>query len=142
MRTNLAHILVIEREVAMLNFISSALRQDGHTVTEARGPNEAASIVGRQGRDIDLVLTEADMTPISGFEFMKRITQKGIDIPLLFTTSSPNLAGAIAAMSGDDAVIEKPFAGSALRKGEATFLNKRRGCSISNRDAVTGTRAA
>ena len=138
----MARILVIEQELTLLNLISSILRQDGHTVTETGDPMAALVIVERQGRGIDLVLTDVDMTPISGFEFMKRTTGKGIDIPILFTSSSPNLAKVIAAGFGNHAVIEKPFAASALRKGVGKFLAKRKRLSLASREPATGTKAA
>jgi CheY-like chemotaxis protein len=47
-------------------------------------PSDAHSIVLRGAEEIALVLTDVEMGPISGFEFVKRLGHKGIDIPTLF----------------------------------------------------------
>ena len=133
---------MIEQEVVTLNLVSSILRQDGHTVMAASDPIEALGIVERQGHNIDLVVTDVDTTPISGFEFMKRVTGKGIDIPVLFTSGSPNLTGVIAATLGDHAVIAKPFSPSALRKRVGRFLAKRRHRPSAGRESETDIQAA
>jgi CheY-like chemotaxis protein len=80
----MARILVIEHDLNLLNLISSVLRQDGHTVTETSDPTEALAIAERQPKDFDLILTDVELHPISGFEFVRRLTIKGIHIPTQF----------------------------------------------------------
>jgi CheY-like chemotaxis protein len=138
---HMARILVIGQEIVMLNLTSSILRQDGHTVTKTSDPMAAIGIVERRACDIDLVLTDVDMTPISGFEFMTHITRKGIDIPILFASNSSNLARVIASTFGDHAVIEKPFDAAALRKRVGRFVTKRKRLSLAGRESGTGIKA-
>ena len=118
----MAPILVIEQELVLLGLISSTLRLDGHTIIDTSDPIEALSIVERRKQEIDLVLTDAETTPISGFEFVKRLTAKGIDIPVLFISGCPNLAGVIASTLGKSSVIETPFTASALRRSVNRLL--------------------
>ena len=69
----MAHILVIEDEFVLFGLISSTLRLEGHTIIEASDPMDALSIVDKRIHEIDLVLTDVEMNPISGLEFVKRI---------------------------------------------------------------------
>jgi two-component system response regulator FlrC len=120
----MARILVIEHDVILLNLISSVLRRDGHTVVETTDPMHALTIAEEQTQAFDLVLTEVEMQPISGFELMKRLILKRINIPAQFISGFSTIAGVIASTYGADAVIRKPFTAAALRKGVAKSLAK------------------
>jgi DNA-binding NtrC family response regulator len=142
MRADMARILVIDDEVVMLGLISSTLRQDGHIITETSDPIDALSIVDQYRQEIDLVLTDVETKPISGFEFVKRITQRGIDIPVLFMSDYPSLAEVISSTLGKGAVIEKPFTASDLRRSVARFLARRNRRSTANRESNSDPKAA
>jgi FixJ family two-component response regulator len=81
-------------------------------------------IVGQRKEEIDLVLTDVEMKPISGFEFVKRMKHNKIEIPTLFMSGDPNMAGVIATGLGPGVVIEKPFAASVLRQKVSRCLAK------------------
>jgi CheY-like chemotaxis protein len=138
----MARILVIEHDLNLLNLISSVLRQDGHTVTETSDPTEALAIAERQPKDFDLILTDVELHPISGFEFVRRLTIKGIHIPTQFMSELPGIAHVIASTIGAHAVIEKPFAAPTLRKGVAKFLADCNRRSSATRESGTGIKAA
>ena len=120
----MAHILVIENEDVLLGLISSTLRSEGHLLIETSDAIEALSIVVQRKQEVDLVLLDVELKPISGFEFVKRMAQKGIDIPALFISGYSGVTGVIASTLGKGAVIEKPFTASALRQSVAKFLAK------------------
>ncbi len=133
----MARILVIDGEVVLLGLISNTLRLDGHIITDTSDPIEALSIVDQRRQEIDLVLTDVETKPISGFEFVKRMTEKGIDIPVLFMSCYPSLVGVISSTLGKRAVIEKPFTSTALHQSVTMALAKR-----NRRLNTSGTRAA
>jgi two-component system cell cycle sensor histidine kinase/response regulator CckA len=120
----MAIILVIEQDIILLNLISSALRQDGHTVIETTDPMHALTIAAEHAAALNLVLTDVEMEPISGFEIVKRLILNRIDIPAQFISGFPGITGVIASTYGAHAVIEKPFTASELRKGITRFLTK------------------
>jgi CheY-like chemotaxis protein len=120
----MARILVVGQDVILLNLISSILRHDGHTVVETTDPMVALTIAEKQTQAIDLVLTDVEMQPISGFELVKRLILERINIPAQFISGFPTIAGVIGSTYGADAVIRKPFTAPALRKGVAKFLAK------------------
>ncbi len=133
----MARILVIDGEVALLCLISNTLQLDGHIITETSDPIESLSIVDQRRQEIDLVLTDVETKPISGFEVVKRMTEKGIDIPVLFMSCYPSLAGVISSILGEGAVIEKPFTSAALRQSVTRALAER-----NRRSTTSGARAA
>jgi two-component system response regulator len=133
----MAFILVIEQEAVLLSLISNTLRLDGHTIMETNDPIEALSIVNQRKQEIDLVLTGVDMSPISGFEFVKRINQDGVNISALFISAYPGITGVIRSILGERAVIEKPFTSASLRQSVARALAKR-----NRRSNTSGTKAA
>ncbi len=133
----MALILVIEQEDVLLGLISSTLQLDGHTIMKTNDPIEALSMVDQRKQEIDLVLTGVDMTPISGFEFVKRINQNGVNISALFISGHPGITGVIRSTLGERSAIEKPFTSAALRQSVARALAKR-----NRRSNTGGTRAA
>jgi DNA-binding NtrC family response regulator len=138
----MARILVIEQEPALLNLTACILRQDGHTITETRDPMEALSIVSQCKQEIDLVLTDVDTKPISGFEFVKRITAMGIGVPVLFTSDSSRLVDVITASLGAGSIVEVPFTAPALRHSLSRFLAKHHRKATASKDLPGGTKAA
>jgi DNA-binding NtrC family response regulator len=120
----MARILVIEQDIILLSVISSALRQSGHTVIETTDPIQALRIAEEQAQALSLVLTDVETEPISGFELVKCLVIKGIDIPTQLVSGFSNVAWVIASTFGEHAVIQKPLTEAALQKGVARFLAK------------------
>jgi CheY-like chemotaxis protein len=118
------------------------LRESGHTVTETSDPIHALTIVAEHTQAIDLILTDVEMEPISGFEFVKRLTLKRIHIPVQFVSGLSGIIGVIVATFGVHAVIEKPFTADALRKGVAKFLTKCNRRSSADRESGAKIKAA
>lgn len=107
----MANILVIGDEVILLDLIANA----GHDLTPLCGPLAALGAQATGHRRIDLLLTEIDMEPISGFELARRLSKTRFTGPVLFMSGYPALAGAVAENLGERAVLEKPFTVGKLR---------------------------
>jgi len=118
----MAHIIVIDDEEVLLGLISHTLRLDGHTIMETSDPLEALTIAGRPGQQLDLVITDVEMKPISGVELVKRLAQMGFKVPVLFMSGHPSVCGALASSLGDRHSIDKPFTASRLRQGVNALL--------------------
>lgn len=120
----MANILLIDKEPVLLDVISNTLRLDGHDVTAVRDPL-AALASHETGRNvIDLLLTDIDMKPISGFEVVNRLGRNGFTGSVLFMSEYSTLAAAVARSLGERAILEKPFTAVQLRSAVAKSLRK------------------
>lgn len=97
----MANILLIDDEPVLLDVVSNTLRHDGHDVTAMGNPLSALLASYAGGNPIDLVLTDIDTKPISGFEVVRRLTRKGFDGSVLFMSEYPSLAAAVAQSLGN-----------------------------------------
>ena len=111
----MAHILVVDDEPLLLDLISATLRLDGHEVTAVGDPPAALSMQEAGQLPVDLLLTDVEMRPISGFELVRRLTKLGFDSPVLFTTGYPALSDVVAGSLGARFILEKPFTAAQLR---------------------------
>jgi len=119
----MANILVVEDEVMVLDLIASTLRLDGHSVAGLTNPLAALDVSACE-RSIDLLLTDIEMRPISGFELVKRLSKMGLTSPVLFMSGYPALAGAVANSLGRTWIIQKPFTAGQLRAAvRSAFTN-------------------
>jgi two-component system OmpR family response regulator len=125
----MALICVLDDEPTLLDLISTTLRSDGHKVLAVANPNAACdAIIGAQP-SVDLLITEAQIKPISGFELVKRLRSKGIECPVIFTSHHHGIAAVLTESLGRRSVIEKPFSAAELR-------------SVVRKSLVTGKRNA
>jgi DNA-binding NtrC family response regulator len=120
----MANILLIDDDAVLLDLISNTLRLAGHTVSALRGPLAAFEFFGAGKLPIDLVLTDIDLTPISGFELMKRLRKRGFKSPVLFMSGYRGLAEAVAESFGQRTVLEKPFTAPQLRSAVHKALQR------------------
>ena len=107
----MAKILVIDNEQTWIR----DLKADGHEVVVAQNPLLALQSVARGQDRIDLLLTNVETKPISGFEVVKRLTEKGFDGSVLFMSESPALVAAVSQALGKHSILAKPFAVADLR---------------------------
>jgi DNA-binding NtrC family response regulator len=120
----MANILLIDDEPVLLDLISNTLRLDGHDVNAISNPLVALASQSAVKTPIDLVVTDIDMKPISGFELVKRLSKEGFSGPVLFMSGYPALAAAVAESLGDRTVLEKPFTSAQLRAAVAKALRR------------------
>jgi DNA-binding NtrC family response regulator len=122
----MANILAIDDEAVLLCLIATTLRRDGHDVTATDDPLAAIDSFIAGSLAVDLLLINVSMTPISGFETVKRLIKAGFDGPVLFTTGCSTLSGAVVNSLGERAVIEKPFTAPQLRAAIGRALARNR----------------
>lgn len=109
-------VLVIEDDTVLLALIANTLQVDGYVVHTAADSVNACAILRDSGPAIDLVLTDVEVTPLSGLEVAKRIKQSGLPIPVLFMSGYSTVADVIRDSVGREAVLQKPFTAAALRQ--------------------------
>ena len=108
----MAHILVIDDEVAMLQLIKRVLEKDGHCLTLQAN---AKSALDMDFRRYDLILLDIMMPDIDGFELCDQIRPR-VDCPIIFLTAKTQEADVVRGLGlGGDDYITKPFSTNELR---------------------------
>ena len=115
--------VVIDDEPLLLDLISATLRSEGHAVHAVADPLAGLSLCQSQS-GVDLLITDVDMRPISGFEVVKRLRLSNVEIPVLFMSGYPNVSGVISKTLGESAVLDKPFTAAQLRTAVNRALRK------------------
>jgi DNA-binding NtrC family response regulator len=111
----MARIFVIDDEQILLDLVFAVLQLDGHQVSVMDNPVAAANAIIDARPPVDLVISDADMKPISGFELAARIRRGGIACPIVFMSGHHGLAGIMDDPVGRRMLVEKPFTAAMLR---------------------------
>ncbi|HEY3837555.1 MAG TPA: response regulator [Bryobacteraceae bacterium] len=119
-------ILVVQNDPVLLGLVSGSLRPEGLAIIEAKSPTDALRLAPQEFQTIDLVIAEINSRPITGIEFMRRLTRKGVNVPVLFMSASRTMVNVIAGSLGQSAVIEEPFTGAQLRDSVNRCLSAQR----------------
>jgi signal transduction histidine kinase len=114
-------ILVVEDEPALLRVVTRILQRNDYSVLAAANGAEALALAA--DHEFDLLLTDAVMPGISGFELAERVRQTRPEASVLFMSGySPDLAGPGRALPVDTALIQKPFTQRALLDAVRTAI--------------------
>ncbi len=101
------NILVAEDNDVSREMMSGVLRTQGYRVFGAIDGESAIKVV--EDRPIDLALVDVNMAPKGGFEFVKYLMVKGIDMPVVIITGDDGGHILMEASSlGVSKVIQKP----------------------------------
>jgi two-component system, cell cycle sensor histidine kinase and response regulator CckA len=82
--TGAGTILLVEDEDAVRVFSSRALRNKGYLVLEARHGEEALTIMAREGKKIDLLISDVVMPQMDGPTMMTKIREQWPDLKVIF----------------------------------------------------------
>lgn len=93
--TGTGTILLVEDETPVRIFSTSALASKGYNVLEADCAEAALDIVKKQGKDIDLIVSDVVMPGMSGPDMIKQVTEEYPDVKVIFISGY-----------GEDAFIE------------------------------------
>lgn len=117
----MAHILVIDDEQEILEFIKIALERDGHLVQTA---TKTTDISFEKIRFADLILLDVMMPDEDGFSYCERIRNM-VDCPILFVTAKTSENDLIHGLGiGADDYIQKPFSVAELRARVSAHLRR------------------
>ncbi len=102
-------ILVVEDEPALGRLLKQALDESGFVAAVA-GDGEEGLRLADGGRGADLLVVDAMMPVLDGFEMVRRLRASGARVPVLFLTARDAPADRIAGLDlgGDDYMV-KPF---------------------------------
>jgi len=101
-------ILLVEDDVMLADAVTRALRQSAHSVQTARTGLEADQALS--GNRWDLVLLDAGLPKMDGFEVLRRLRQRRSPIPVLILTVRDSVEDLVTGLDlGADDYLTKPF---------------------------------
>ena len=119
----MAQILAIDDERAVLDALARVLARDGHEVVKESDP---ARVPEMNLARFDLVLCDAMMPGLDGFELVRRI-RPVFDGPIIFLTAKVAEEDAVTGYGlGADDYVRKPFGAAELRAKVAAHLRRER----------------
>lgn len=107
-------ILVVDDDPDILRLCATALRQQGHEITECNSGNEALAkaLVG----DFDLALCDLSLPDIHGLEIVRAIKLQARDLPVIVMSAlDPREWRSKSASAGADHFLAKPLRLDVLR---------------------------
>jgi two-component system response regulator ArlR len=103
------HLLIIEDEIGIVNFLKQGLEEEGFSITTANNGMEGLEKATHQS--FDLILLDWMLPKMTGLEVCKALRTKDIQIPIIFLTAKDTLQETIEGLkAGANDYIKKPFA--------------------------------
>jgi DNA-binding response OmpR family regulator len=100
-------ILVVDDEPAIVQVIRDRLLGEGFQV-RAAGSGEAA--LAAAGDPLDLIILDLMLPDLDGFEVLRRLRQKGLDLPVIILTARDDDVDVVVGLElGADDYVVKPF---------------------------------
>lgn len=108
LKASAARILVVEDEPAINDVVSTALRYQGHTVTQVE--NGLSGLAEAEKSSFDLIVLDVMLPGLDGFEICRRLRDSGRFAPVLFLTARDDPKDRINGfVTGGDDYLTKPF---------------------------------
>ncbi|MDP3895767.1 MAG: sigma-54 dependent transcriptional regulator, partial [Mesorhizobium sp.] len=117
-------ILIVDDDPVQRRLVDAAVSKFGHQTLVADGGEAGlAYFDGPQGGDIALVILDLVMPGIGGLDVLRRLRERGIDIPVIVQTSQGGIDTVIAAMrAGAFDFVVKPASPDRLNAAIASAL--------------------
>ena len=101
-------VLIVEDDAAMLRGLTTALRAEGYEIMTAERGDEGLRLL--RGRQPDLVLLDAMLPGMSGFEVCRMARAEKIAVPIIMLTARSLEADRVSGLDlGADDYVTKPF---------------------------------
>jgi len=119
----MARILVVDDDAAVRSFVSRALEQHGHAVTQAADGDTALAHLAADP-DIGLLVTDIVMPGMDGLDLARAALSRRADLRILLMTGymASVVTPDVAAVPGDD-VVTKPFSLATICEKVDVVLN-------------------
>lgn len=120
-----AHILIVDDERSMQEFLEIFFRREGHLVSVASGASEARERLELD--EIDVVISDMQMPDGSGLDVLRAAQELCPEVPVIMITAFATTDSAISAMKdGAYDYVTKPFKVDELGVVVAKALEKKR----------------
>lgn len=102
------HILIVEDEVGIVQFLQQGLEEEGYTITTAS--DGLMGLEYTQKTHFDLILLDWMLPKMSGLEVCKAIRNNNSNAPIIFLTAKDTVQETIEGLkAGANDYIKKPF---------------------------------
>ena len=102
------HILIIEDEIGIVQFLKQGLEEEGYQITTAFDGLIGLELA--QNKNFDLILLDWMLPTMVGIDICKAIREKNTEIPILFLTANDTVQDTIEGLkAGANDYIKKPF---------------------------------
>ncbi|MEL1240242.1 response regulator transcription factor [Flavobacterium flavipallidum] len=102
------HILIVEDEIGIMQFLQQGLEEEGYQITTANDGAKGLELV--QNNAFDLILLDWMLPKMTGLELCKAIRNNDKKTPVLFLTAKDTVQETIEGLqSGANDYIKKPF---------------------------------
>jgi DNA-binding response OmpR family regulator len=108
-------VLLVEDADAVRRAVALGLRTAGFTVTAVRDGGEALAVLAAVRPDV--VVTDLSMPGMDGFELIRTLRVREVEVPVLVISARDGVADRMAAAAaGADGYLVKPFGLAELRE--------------------------
>jgi DNA-binding response OmpR family regulator len=105
---SVAHIVIIEDEVDLLELQEYRLEKEGFKVTGFLSTKYVEELLSEE--DVDLILIDRNLPGVEGSEFIKKLRSDGYDIPAIFVSAKDSDSDIEEGfLKGGDDYLTKPF---------------------------------
>ena len=102
------HILIVEDEPGIVQFLQQGLEEEGYQVTSVSDGLQGLEIT--QKENFDLILLDWMLPKMTGLELCKEIRSKNNNTPIIFLTAKDTIQETIGGLkAGANDYIKKPF---------------------------------
>ncbi|MFV8323627.1 response regulator transcription factor [Flavobacterium sp. LS2R12] len=102
------HILIVEDEAGIVQFLQQGLEEEGYTITSASDGLKGFELT--QKNNFDLILLDWMLPKMTGLELCKSIRLKNTSTPIIFLTAKDTVQETIEGLkAGANDYIKKPF---------------------------------
>jgi DNA-binding response OmpR family regulator len=102
------HILIVEDEIGIIQFLQQGLEEEGYRITSASDGLKGFELI--QKENFDLILLDWMLPKMTGLELCKAIRLKNTETPILFLTAKDTIQETIEGLkAGANDYIKKPF---------------------------------
>lgn len=119
------HILIVEDELGIVQFLKQGLQEEGYQVTTANDGSKGFELI--QSQKFDLILLDWMLPKINGLDLCKAIRVKDQTTPIIFLTAKDTVQETIEGLkAGANDYIKKPFSFEELvERIKVHFRNKK-----------------
>lgn len=102
-------VLLVDDETALRRALMRTFANAGFVATGAGSAEEALAVLAT-GKTFDTIVTDLQLPGIQGIEFLRRVRERDLDVPIIILTGNPSFESAVAAVQyGGFRYLQKPI---------------------------------